>query len=63
MKKNFICALFTFTFETAKWITLYKKNERRDLWVLPKATDRLDNKSKKVTMAESHGEIYQRENG
>ena len=23
MKKNFICVLFTFTFETAKWITLY----------------------------------------
>ena len=25
MKKNFICVLFTFTFETAKWITLYLK--------------------------------------
>ena len=23
MKKNFMCVLFTFTFETAKWITLY----------------------------------------
>ena len=27
MKKNFICVLFTFTFETAKWITLYIKPE------------------------------------
>ena len=28
MKKNFICVLFTFTFETAKWITLYNGKER-----------------------------------
>ena len=27
MRKNFICVLLTFTFETAKWITLYINRE------------------------------------
>ena len=29
MKKNFICVLFTFTFETAKWVTLYNLQFQR----------------------------------
>ena len=28
-KKKFMCVLFTFTFETAKWITLYRSKKNK----------------------------------